>query len=134
MKSLLWSGLAVAALAAMTAPAVLAQAHLTGNIPFAFTVNHTTLPAGSYSVQRVGVYWIFRGNDAPKSAAAVGVPKYSNQNDPAQLVFNCRADHCELREIQMGGGLVGYYVPQKGGRSNDAELARVVTVKLTQAD
>lgn len=132
MKNVLVSGLAVAALAVMTAPASLAQTTLVGTIPFSFGINnHTVLPAGSYAVVRLGTYWQFRGKDAKAGAVVSGIPKYSNRNDDAKLVFECRADHCELREIQLGGGLAGYYVPQR--HKSDPELARVVVVKLGRA-
>src|SRR5690242_16630675 len=127
MRNVIMSGLAVAALAVMAAPVSLAQTTLKGTIPFSFGINHrTVLPAGSYSLVRSGNFWRFRGNDAKLGAVVAGIPKESYRNDDPKLVFECRADHCELREIQLGGGLLGYYVPPRRSRSDAEELARVV--------
>jgi hypothetical protein len=134
MKTAMWSGLMVAAVALVAAPATYAQSRLAGNVPFEFTANHTTLPAGSYDIMRRGDAWQVRNKDTQQSIFVFGSAKNSRLDDPAQLVFECRGgSQCELREIQLGGGLVGYYVPRPHRNKADAELARVVVVKLTQS-
>jgi hypothetical protein len=86
---------------------------LTAKIPFAFTVNTTTLPAGSYLVQRVdgkeGMFLVRGARHGIFFVASQG----AMSGDPAlgaRVVFNRYGDRYFLREVWAGRR--GYPVPE----------------------
>jgi hypothetical protein len=136
MKHLFLSTLAALATVAVSAPLGLAQSTLTATVPFAFAIDaHHVLPAGSYVVIRSGDQWRFRSQETKSVVFVTGHPEESRRADPSQLVFECRANRCALRQIQAGRGELGYYLPPARARGAEAlELAQVVSIPLTRSE
>ena len=114
-----------------------AQSTMIANVPFAFNVSsRTALPAGDYKVVRVGPNadaWAFVDRETgKKTLVALGQLTQSRAGDPARLEFQCRADHCALRQIQIGNGEAGYELHPKMTRA-EADESALVVVPLTRA-
>jgi hypothetical protein len=80
------------------------------NIPFAFTVNNTTLPAGSYTISNRGrgsdLLWI--GSDDAKAGTFV-TPLHSGKKAARTvLVFHRYGDRYFLKSIDRKGYASGY--------------------------
>jgi hypothetical protein len=135
MKHLFLNSLAALATLAVSVPMASAQT-LTGTVPFAFAIDaRRVLPAGNYVVIKTGGHWQFRNQDVKNTVFITGNPEESRRNDPAQLVFACRGNHCALRQIQAGGGQLGYSVPPaRVSRASALELARVVSIPLAHSE
>jgi len=134
MKSLNSKLFALAATLAIAATTASAQATLTAAVPFSFEIaSHQILPAGSYNVHRSGNVWMFTNAETwNKAMAQAPVRMEGKVTDTARLAFECRANHCALRNIQTGGGEPGAYFPAPRRSKSDAdELARIVVVPLT---
>jgi hypothetical protein len=136
MKHLFLNGLAALATLAVSAPMGLAQSTLTATVPFAFKIDAKhVLPAGDYVVVKYGDHWQLRNFEAKNTTFVVGHPEESRRTDPSQLVFDCRATTCALRQIQPGQGELGYYLPPaRRNRSNSVELAGVISIPLTRSE
>lgn len=136
MKNLFLNSLAALATLAMSAPLGLAQSTLSATVPFAFGIDAThVLPAGNYVVYKVGGHWQLRSAENRIGAFVTGSPSQSKVSDPSQLVFECRGNHCALRQIQAGRGELGYYIPPARRSKADAlELARIVSIPLTRSE
>ena len=88
-----------------------AQEPIDVNIPFAFTVGGTTLPAGEYRVQKMD------GNNAvllircdePKKAVMVvtNATRSGKQQEQTKLVFNRYNDHYFLSQVWRAGSSSG---------------------------
>jgi hypothetical protein len=84
------------------------------NIPFAFTVNSTTLPAGSYTIRNLG-----RGNDVlqissyeAKAGMLTTAIHSGKKSDRTVLVFHRYGDRYFLKSIERNGYASGYEFPE----------------------
>jgi hypothetical protein len=81
-----------------------ASEELRCQIPFSFTVNHATLPPGTYSVgvdQEAGMVEL---RDMGHAAFALGIPFDDSRARDAKLVFHRYGDQYVLREVWTGTG------------------------------
>ncbi len=127
----------LAATLAIAAGTASAQVVLRASIPFAFEVSGGhSLAAGKYDIQRDATYWRFVNNETRGSAILpTVVHTHGRDTDAPRLVFECRGNRCELRNIQAGAGESGaYFPPRKRSKSDTDELARTVIVPLNAAD
>jgi hypothetical protein len=86
---------------------------LVADIPFSFTVNNTTLPAGKYEIQKVGE-WEFVLISAKRDIEVVFFTELTESLELAkanELVFNVRGDKHFLSKIWIEDEEGGYYLP-----------------------
>jgi hypothetical protein len=76
-------------------------AEVTCQIPFAFTVNDTPLPAGHYTVSTQGSALFISG--LTRSAIVLGQPAESSTRTTPKLVFDKLGDEYTLREVWLDG-------------------------------
>ncbi len=83
---------------------------LTAEVPFAFMVENTTLPAGMYEVQQVDS-WEFVLSDAKGVVKVAFVTEPTERLDRAsmgELVFNVYGDKYFLSKMWFPGAMDGY--------------------------
>ena len=103
----------------LVAGSALAQSRgdITADVPFNFTVNQTTMPAGSYRISTLGngnSTLLIQNRDAKAvklvSPNAVEALKPANKT---KLVFHCYGgDHCFLYQIWVSGAVRGQQLPK----------------------
>jgi hypothetical protein len=95
-----------------------------GNVPFSFTVNGTTFPAGAYTISPVGEQAGVLIRGAEKSAIKLVIPnsvQSTQASDRTKLVFHCYGrDHCFLYQMWIAGDTNGRQLPKS---SVEKELA-----------
>jgi len=120
----------------LVAGSAFAQAgQIRANIPFNFTVGHTTLPAGNYSVSTTGgtdSILVIRGLDG-KALKLVGSHhvQASKFSDRTKLVFRCYGDRYFLAQVWTLGSQMGRELPKSPLESEiamDAAAHEVVLV------
>jgi hypothetical protein len=79
----------------------LGAAEVTCQIPFAFTVNDTPLPAGRYTVSTQNSALFIRG--LTRSAIVLGQPAESRTRTTPKLVFDKLGSEYTLREVWLDG-------------------------------
>jgi hypothetical protein len=128
MKELLTKGAgALAALAVLMAAARVEAAQIRAKVPFAFTVDGTQLPAGTYTIESVQGSMLFvRGFGSSAIVLSNGV----SGKDAAtpKLVFHRYGERYVLREAWMGGGATGRALPAsklEREYKSSAQLAQV---------
>jgi len=88
---------------------------LTADIPFSFTVNNTTLPAGNYELQEIEP-WEFYIHNASKGIKLIFStdPISSGVNAPKayELEFSSFGDNYFLSKIWYESTTWGFYVPK----------------------
>ena len=94
--------MALSAASARTVAAV--SEELRCEIPFSFTVNHATLPPGTYSVDVDNQAGMVELRDMGHAAFAVGIPFDDSRVRDAKLVFHRFGDQYVLREVWTGTG------------------------------
>lgn len=83
-----------------------------GNVPFSFTVNNATLPAGSYTISPIGVAGTLLikgdGNEVSRFMSLHGVQSL-RAADSTKLVFHCYSaqKHCFLYQVWIQGETKG---------------------------
>ena len=86
------------------------------NVPFTFTVNNTTLPAGSYTISPMGVSGAVKiEGTASRTIKLVSVHAVENRKsaDRTKLVFHCYGrNHCFLYEVWIEGDARGRQLPK----------------------
>jgi hypothetical protein len=121
VRTVLIAGLA--ALGSLIASAQDRQAD--AKIPFAFTINHKSMPSGEYRVQSVDNRGLFRINNNSKGGAAfVPAPNTKESKgdaDQGHLTFACYQGNCVLTQIWMPGSSVGNY---RSDGAVDSDLQR----------
>lgn len=103
-------------------------------VPFAFTVQSTTLPAGNYQLTYNNAHVLsIRGLDPDSRAAfATGIPATASPNAPARLVFDCYDKTCYLARVWQGGigGGQGLEVPEPEPDRTLAFKTRVISMTI----
>ena len=114
----LWIGAGLAAL--LWSPFLKAQNAETATIPFGFSANQISLPAGEYTVAKSGSEGVLqlRNNETRKSVL-LAFPVRNEGNAEPKLTFHCYADHCFLAEVWMPG--VPGYALWKSSREKEIE-------------
>ena len=105
----------------------------TADIPFAFHVRDSVLPAGSYTVQQIssaGVIKI-RNEDTGESMLTLAPPNRSGKTEQPKLVFNKYGDRYFLSELWFAGvGAVDCVSKGKLEREVSKAPATVATVAM----
>jgi hypothetical protein len=101
-STLVLASAALAAAALATIPAM-AETSTTLNIPFSFTVNGQSLPAGAYSVRRdiLSNFIRFQGKDASQSFIWLSIPG-ATHGDRVILKFEGQGQTHVLQSVQYG--------------------------------
>ena len=123
----LWAVSLVAVLAVLAIPADAAQIQC--KVPFAFTVNGKTLPAGTYTVSTNGSQGSLLVRGFGHGAFSVTGRVESRTDDTARLVFHRYGDQYVLRQAWMGGGS-GRELPES---PEERELARAARSEKASA-
>ncbi len=98
------------------------------HVPFAFTVQHQTLPAGDYdftymnSAQRL----LIARRSAEGGAIFVHPQPTQGTEGPGRLVFECYGEDCQLRQVWSGSTAMGLQFAQPKKEQRVSFLARVV--------
>ena len=100
------------------------------DVPFNFVVNHTTMPAGSYTISNIGVgsTLVVRGTDN-QSIKLVNT-SYDNASKPSdrtKLVFRCYGNRYFLSQIWMEGS-------DRGRRLSKTDAESEVAMDFTPHD
>jgi hypothetical protein len=117
-----------AAAALMSSHGASAQALAVADIPFDFTVQHTTLPQGTYVISRTGERLIsLRSKDgAHATLCLVNFVDGTKGLNTGKLFFHRYGDQYFLSEIQNPGSYYGLQVPtskaEKRAQLNEARL------------
>jgi hypothetical protein len=105
------------------------------NIPFNFTVSHTTLPAGTYSVSTTGgtdsILVIKGANGNAMKLVASNHVQATKNSDRTKLVFRCYGDRYFLAQVWTRGSQMGRELPKSTLESEiamDAAAHEVVLV------
>jgi hypothetical protein len=127
MKRKMLSALSVFALiSVLGVTCAFAQEHgVQADIPFAFTVTSSTLPAGNYSLRPLSQNtWLIQNNAGGPAIMAVATPNGSNKEaDSAKLVFKRTGDRYFLSQVWCLGQTTA--VPaSKAERLIERETAR----------
>jgi hypothetical protein len=121
MKTLKTIILSVGAVALLSASGLYAQTKATANIPFDFSVQNTTLPAGEYTMSTShDVMWI--RNVETNKAILVLAPEspYKGAQDKNVVRFHRIGDRYFLAEVKTDG-VRGHLAPSKLERELTAE-------------
>jgi hypothetical protein len=98
-----WAAGLVAVLAVLSVSADAAEIRC--NVPFSFTVNGNTLPAGTYRVSTETAQGTLFVRGYAQAAFALTGRIESSKDTAAKLVFNKYGDQYILKEARMGGGI-----------------------------
>jgi hypothetical protein len=114
LYTLFGAGMLVAALAV---PLSAQTITLTANIPFAFTVDNKTLPAGEYMIRNNGNPYVLIFQSEDRNAAALTMVNHENYlgiNSPVtrvDLVFNRYGNRYFLSEVDDSYVSTGFVAP-----------------------
>ena len=106
-------------------------------IPFAFTANHKSYPAGEYRIQETNTSGLFQLNDYADAksglVSAGGAEDRKGSAEQGHLTFACAQGDCVLSQIWLPGSSVGY-VRSTSAVDSDLQrklgMATMVTVRL----
>jgi hypothetical protein len=96
------------------------------NVPFDFTVNKATLPAGEYTVRPSNMQGVIsiQSADGRKSAVVITIPVQARTRpDQALLVFHRYGDQYFLAQVWAPGDITGSELPQSRAESELAKNA-----------
>jgi hypothetical protein len=143
MKTLKTMILSVGAVALLGASGLYAQTKATANIPFEFTVQNTTLPAGEYTISKTSTtrdVMVIR-NDETKKAVLVLAPGsesgYRSARDKNVVVFHRSGDRYFLAAVKTDA-VCGRVAPSKlerelasadGGQTMAAVIVPALSVR-----
>lgn len=121
--------LAAVAMLALTGSALAQSTYVNMNVPFAFTVNNTSMPEGNYSIERTSSPGVLLLAGESK---AVLVPAISAEELTAapqsKLVFKKYGDHYYLWQVWRVAGSVGFEVPLHRSAQMVAQKSSTVEV------
>ena len=134
MKSLLFLvlGLSLLAIAGGTARGQVVDS-IEADIPFGFTVRHTALPAGHYTIKRLGAtpgVMEIRGDDYQRPVIFfVENAQASKEPKKTELIFDRIGDQYFLSEVFEEGNTAGVEVPQTRSERRLRKEGAVVNVQ-----
>lgn len=130
MKKALFRVTGMLALAFMAATQIArAQEQVVANVPFAFTVGKTMLPAGEYRVDRwtrdTGTLLIRRTDGSAATYAGSNAKESNTPQTQTKLVFHRYGDRYFLSQVWVEGATRGRELPKsKQEKEQDQLLAR----------
>ncbi len=100
----------------LVAGSALAQNTIVANVPFGFSVNRTTMPAGEYRISSVGGDALLLQSQDRKTVQLFS-PNHAETLNPSadtKLVFHCydSKEHCFLYQIWVQGKNRGRQLPK----------------------
>jgi hypothetical protein len=108
----------------LAAGAAFAQSvEVRANVPFDFVVNHTTLPAGQYSIttiDRGNMVLAIRGFKKGVMVLTAIPAEAASASDRGKLVFRCYGDRYFLAQIWTAGSERGRILPKSALESEVA--------------
>ena len=114
--------------AAYVAPAIAQENSVEAKIPFAFSINGSTLPAGTYvirsDVSSMHVVWL-KDSSGKAQILTLGMPGDSSRAKDHVLVFHHAGDQYFLREIRTEASTMNYTFSQ----SKAEKLAKSLPVE-----
>lgn len=127
---------AVGALLVLNGAMAFAQAEMKLEVPFAFAVRNTEMPAGKYYILDMNqgrAVPYFKVQHAETGKTAVAVSSYAvtrkgglNAKLIPQVAFQCAAGNCALAAVYPAGEPAGRAFPVKKLTPKDARVATVV--------
>lgn len=107
------------------------------DIPFAFTIHNSVLPAGSYRLSSAGSVLTIRGLDPnAESALTIARPELDPQGmrGHARLVFQCSGKQCYLAQVWQGGTAEGKVVqlPKTASERKLSFVTRVISMTMVK--
>ena len=138
MKTLKNIILTVSAVALLGASGLSAQTKATANIPFAFTVQNTTLPAGHYTMSPASTshdLMLIRNADAKKAILVLapgGESGYKGSREKNVVVFHQVGDRYFLSAVKTDG-VSGKVAPSKLERELSADGNQPVAAVIVAA-
>jgi hypothetical protein len=112
-----------------SAPGAYAQSYAKANVPFAFNVGPTQLPAGIYEIKvpHQGANAIMIQNDDTRATAVSNAFREGPSNTEAKLVFHRVGSQYFLAEVWKSSGAGGMIVPaskQEKQLAKELQLAK----------
>ena len=99
--------------AAIAVPVVNAQQTImSANVPFAFSVGNSQLPAGTYAVREMDRATLIQSKDSKNSVLGIYAYAGPSKADETKLVFHKVGDHYFLTEIWTSARGEGLAVPE----------------------
>jgi len=105
------------------------------NVPFAFTVGHTNMEAGRYSVQQHGPFIVMLSSAGKSAALAATIPSQCSQpSAKSSLIFNRTGDEYALAEVKnMGSNIeldvrASKHAPKRLEASNASQVTEVAAI------
>ncbi len=104
------------------------------NIPFDFTVRHTNLPAGTYTVHESGPVIVLTSQDGKSANVLTNKENIAKPSEVSSLTFNVSDGQYDLAQIKnMGSSIeldavVNKRAPRKLEASNAAQTVEVAAV------
>ena len=101
-------------------------------VPFAFTVQNTTLAAGNYRLtyNQTAHILSIQGLDQNPGVAFIRAMPSAGADGPGKIVFNCYEGSCYLAKVWPGAEGRGLQVPQGERQPKLSFLTRVVSVTM----
>ena len=131
MKRQALSLISLLSLLLVAGSAIAQDSYVRANVPFSFTIGDKTLPAGTYSITRIGrgVETLLLQSQSGASKMMVGSNSVQNHNPStkSKLVFNRYRDHYFLSEIWEEGATCGRQIPKT---SREKELAKELAASV----
>ena len=88
------------------------QTIMTANVPFAFSIGDTQLPAGAYAVREMGRATLVQSKEAVYSVLGIYADAGPSKANETKLVFHKVGDHYILAQIWTSARDQGLAVPE----------------------
>jgi hypothetical protein len=113
----------------LVAGSALAQDRILANVPFNFSVNRTTMPAGEYSITSLGANGALALQSQDRKNVKLFTPNHAEISKPSastKLVFHCYdgREHCFLYQIWVQGKNLGRQLPKSSYENEVAARVR----------
>jgi hypothetical protein len=127
-----FSTITVLTLLTLSAARAQSEQPIQAKVPFAFTVQNTTLAAGNYRLTYSPTAHILsiRSLDQNSGTAVIHAMQSAGADGPGKLVFNCYEGGCYLAKVWPGAGGRGLQVPQAERQRELSFLTRVVSMTM----
>ena len=115
----------------LVAGSALAQSRVEADVPFNFTVNRTTMPAGAYTLSPVGSGEALLIQSKDRQSVKLAMPNRAQSSAPSKttkLVFHCYGkDQCFLYQVWVEG-------LNRGRQFQKSSLENEIEAKLRSRD
>jgi hypothetical protein len=113
----------------LVAGSAVAQDRILANVPFNFSVNRTTMPAGEYTISNLGANGAMLIQSQDQKSAKLLTANHSEILKPSadtKLVFHCYdgREHCFLYQIWVQGRNLGRQLPKSSYENEVAARVR----------